>query len=839
MTALSVLAGKGSAKGLIARIEELYDLAEAGITINDDADNRVLTATGSSDTLQAEDGLLFNAGVLTVNADVVIGDLGNIGSATTPGAVTIAANGDVTFAQFPITPSAAPDANYEVANKKYVDDQVSAGAVTLNNNTDNYMVTMSGVANTLQGEANCQFDGTDGTIAGYGKWQFGDSTHWIGLDTEEEMEILTLTDPNSIHLNTPWIYLGTGGDVDPYIYFYANTNSGFIRWKEDENYFDIPFVTLISNKLAFTQTDLNEYIDSLADGYMDYGATTWHRFNNTISVTTSNEFGYMLDHNYNVDLTSGVYSLYIDTDITANVTLPAYGIYNNITMTTNTSNLIGFYSRTYHVTGTLSSELMGIYNETEANNDTISDSEIGLWNQTEVNNGASITNDSIGIYAYSDLNGGTVTRDVYGIWTNVDIEAAMTSIGGNVYGHYIQVDADKDPTGTVYCIYMDDLTNVDYGIYQNGSADNYLGGTATINGLLTVSSGITGYVDNNTNNYILTSTGGNTINGEANAQFNGSTLAVTGSQTISANLTLSAFTQKSVFFAGAAGLVSQDNSNFNWDDTTNCLNLGTTTSTGSKMNMDETYTALGNYRMAYIVGNSNVNSAAATTTNHYGVQFAMLCNGTANPSGTYNVIGGLFGCIQDGSTAVPDTMYGGNFYSRTDAGSVAEAAGIFNQMTFASGTVSGIATASLADVYAKFTTTNTMAAAYTFRNTVKSGQTLNLTNHYGLYWDNTAVSGTLNVTNWYGIYFPDMSSMGSVISRAIHTAGGDWFLGGQDKLYINDTNTYIWDDGTDLELATNGVLKFGTHAAIGAETVTGYITIKDSAGNLRKVAVVS
>lgn len=32
---------------------------------------------------------------------------------------------------------------------------------------------------------------------------------------------------------------------------------------------------------------------------------------------------------------------------------------------------------------------------------------------------------------------------------------------------------------------------------------------------------------------------------------------------------------------------------------------------------------------------------------------------------------------------------------------------------------------------------------------------------------------------------------------------------------------------------------FGTHAAIGAEAVTGYITIEDEAGNLRKLAVVS
>ncbi|MFH1507939.1 MAG: hypothetical protein ABIG46_05905, partial [Candidatus Omnitrophota bacterium] len=43
--------------------------------------------------------------------------------------------------------------------------------------------------------------------------------------------------------------------------------------------------TLITDKLKFTQTDGNEYIDSLADGYMDYGATTGHRFNNDVTVT--------------------------------------------------------------------------------------------------------------------------------------------------------------------------------------------------------------------------------------------------------------------------------------------------------------------------------------------------------------------------------------------------------------------------------------------------------------------------------------------------------------------------------------------------------------------------
>lgn len=45
----------------------------------------------------------------------------------------------------------------------------------------------------------------------------------------------------------------------------------------------------------------------------------------------------------------------------------------------------------------------------------------------------------------------------------------------------------------------------------------------------------------------------------------------------------------------------------------------------------------------------------------------------------------------------------------------------------------------------------------------------------------------------------------------------------------------------DLALTPKGTgaVRFGTHAAIGAETVTGYITIKDAGGTSRKIAVVS
>ncbi|MCG2702112.1 hypothetical protein L6273_03115, partial [Candidatus Parcubacteria bacterium] len=48
---------------------------------------------------------------------------------------------------------------------------------------------------------------------------------------------------------------------------------------------------LFSDKVQFTQTDGNEYIDSLNDGYMDYGATTAHRFNtDDLVIDTANSF---------------------------------------------------------------------------------------------------------------------------------------------------------------------------------------------------------------------------------------------------------------------------------------------------------------------------------------------------------------------------------------------------------------------------------------------------------------------------------------------------------------------------------------------------------------------
>jgi hypothetical protein len=98
--------------------------------------------------------------------------------------------------------------------------------------------------------------------------------------------------------------IGTGGDYTGRLSVFTSNNSGsrtnlLIKkfgtasgdYIDVKNSSDTSLLKLDStgklwtaDKVVFTQTDGNEYIDSLADGYMDYGATTQHRFNNDVDV---------------------------------------------------------------------------------------------------------------------------------------------------------------------------------------------------------------------------------------------------------------------------------------------------------------------------------------------------------------------------------------------------------------------------------------------------------------------------------------------------------------------------------------------------------------------------
>jgi hypothetical protein len=71
-----------------------------------------------------------------------------------------------------------------------------------------------------------------------------------------------------------------------------------------------------------------------------------------------------------------------------------------------------------------------------------------------------------------------------------------------------------------------------------GSLLGNVNGTASWANNASAVSSIANNVTNNTNNYILTATGGGSINGESNLQFDGTTLTVTGNEVITGNLTV-------------------------------------------------------------------------------------------------------------------------------------------------------------------------------------------------------------------------------------------------------------------------------------------------------------
>jgi len=81
------------------------------------------------------------------------------------------------------------------------------------------------------------------------------------------------------------LLFGAGKDASIY---YDGTNLVVNPKEVGAGYLKVDGQILATDKVMFTQTDGNEYIDSLADGYMDYGATTAHRFLADVKLTADN-----------------------------------------------------------------------------------------------------------------------------------------------------------------------------------------------------------------------------------------------------------------------------------------------------------------------------------------------------------------------------------------------------------------------------------------------------------------------------------------------------------------------------------------------------------------------
>jgi hypothetical protein len=111
---------------------------------------------------------------------------------------------------------------------------------------------------------------------------------------------------------------------------------------------------------------------------------------------------------------------------------------------------------------------------------------LGLYQITRMDGGVSsvVGNDVKGISNDIDLLYGTISGDAYGIYNHVDISSNMTVISGNVYGIYSQVDDDEGAVGTVYNLYLDNDSGVDYAIYSDGTAEAYIAGEITTDTVL-------------------------------------------------------------------------------------------------------------------------------------------------------------------------------------------------------------------------------------------------------------------------------------------------------------------------------------------------------------------
>jgi hypothetical protein len=78
---------------------------------------------------------------------------------------------------------------------------------------------------------------------------------------------------------------GANAAIGSAVHMTLLTNGNFgINEASPQDKLEVNGTGLFKDKLKFTQDDGNEYIDSLNDGYMDYGATTGHRFNTLLTA---------------------------------------------------------------------------------------------------------------------------------------------------------------------------------------------------------------------------------------------------------------------------------------------------------------------------------------------------------------------------------------------------------------------------------------------------------------------------------------------------------------------------------------------------------------------------
>jgi hypothetical protein len=213
-----------------------------------------------------------------------------------------------------------------------------------------------------------------------------------------------------------------------------------------------------------------------------------------------------------------------------------------------------------------------------------------------------------------------------------------------------------------------------------------------------------------------------------------------------------------------------------------------------------------------------VDHSVTDINNAHGVQ--VVYENTTTGDGTYNARALTFVCNPNVDATYTNSGHMVGVYCQSLsngglAGTLAKQTGILANVGTYTGTTGTIVDAAAG----RF-------ALYRRAGTITTGYILHL-----------ASDGSGTITNGYAIY-DESDALFHWVLKQDNKKIRLGFTPGDFDFYSDGTDATI-DATGDIFLNPTGNVKFGTHSAIAAETLSGYITIKDSGGTTRKIGVVS
>jgi len=278
-----------------------------------------------------------------------------------------------------------------------------------------------------------------------------------------------LTEAGALQIDSNFT-IGANGDTDHTITFDGNSADGVLTWMEDEDYFQFADKVVFDSDI---QVSGNNIVDSGGSNGItfDGSGNTGIDLDLTISGNDLKDSGgtwISSDGNQNTSFAGTINA----TDTTVNTT----GNYTAVTIKhTKTAGVTDENDVMRGVWNVFTlNQAGGVIGYTYTGLDTfkITAGEVGT-------SGSHRT--AYGTYGFIDLDGGTIYGNAVAVNARV-AQGAGSTVTDNLYGVYTDVDADGTVTGNVYSMYMKEWSNVDYGIYQDGSATNVFGGETQIGG---------------------------------------------------------------------------------------------------------------------------------------------------------------------------------------------------------------------------------------------------------------------------------------------------------------------------------------------------------------------